>query len=281
VSPPGGGDPADLEPAAEYLRRCLRGFTPRATLVLGSGLGSLARGIAESVRVSTDDIPGWPTTTVPGHRGELVAGRLEGVPVIVQNGRYHLYEGHRPAAVALPVRLCSALGARLFIVTNAAGGLNPRFRPPTLMLIADHINCMWRNPLTGPVLPGEQRWPDMSRAFDSDLRALARRVALERGITLKEGVYAAMLGPSYETAAEVHMLLRLGADAVGMSTVPEVIAARARGMRVLGLAAITNAAAGLTAATLSHEDVLAGAGRTADQLESLIRGVLRGLDIVA
>lgn len=281
MDPSGRGDDQEIESAAEHLRRWLSGFTPRVTLILGSGLGRLARDVAGSRPIATGDIPGWPTATVPGHRGELIAGQLEGVPVIVQSGRFHLYEGHHPAAVALPVRVCSALGAKLLIVTNAAGGLNPRFRPPTLMLIADHINCTWRSLLAGPVLPGEERWPDMSRAFDSDLRALAWRVALERRITLHEGVYAAVLGPSYETVAEVRMLRRIGADAVGMSTVPEVIAARARGMRVLGVAAIANAAAGLTAASLSHGDVLAGAGRTADALEHLVRGVLRGLDLVA
>jgi purine-nucleoside phosphorylase len=266
-----------LDLAGDHVRRLLAGFTPRVTVVLGSGLDRLAEAVAAPLRIPYAHIPGFPTPTTAGHKGELVAGQLEGVPLILQNGRFHLYEGHDPSVVALPLRLCSQLGANLLLVTNAAGGLNPRFRPPTLMLIADQINYTWRNPLTGPVARGEHRWPDMNQAFDTDLRNLARRIALERRVELHEGVYAAVLGPSYETVAEVRMLQGFGADAVGMSTVPEVIAARARGMRVLGIAAITNAAAGLAGGSLSHREVLEGASRVARQLEDVIRGTLRAL----
>jgi purine-nucleoside phosphorylase len=194
--------------------------------------------------------------------------------VALQSGRLHLYEGYEPATVALPVRVLAELGAEFLIVTNAAGGLNPLFVPPTLMLIADHINYLWRNPLIGPVALGEHRWPDLNVAYDHELRVLAREVALQAGVTLHEGVYAAVLGPSYETPAEIRMLQRLGADAVGMSTVPEVITARARGLRVLGLSGITNAAAGLGDGKLSHQEVLAGAATIAGYLELIVRGVV-------
>ncbi len=266
-----------LNLALDHVRRLLGDFTPRIAVVLGSGLSHLADSVAAPLRIPYSEIPGFPTSTTPGHIGELVLGELERVPVIIQNGRLHLYEGYDPDAVVLPLRLCAQLGASLLVVTNAAGGLNSRFRPPTLMLIADQLNCMWRNPLTGPVVFGEHRWPDMNRPFEADLRRLARQVALERGIELHEGVYAAVLGPSYETPSEVRMLQRIGADAVGMSTVPEVIVARARGMRVLGIAAITNLAAGLTAGAVSHQEVLEGADRVAGQLQDLICGALRAV----
>lgn len=266
-----------LSTALDHVRQLLAGFAPRVALVSGSGLGHLARAVVGPLRIPYAAIPGFPTPSTPGHTGELIAGHLENVPVILQNGRLHLYEGHDPAVVALPLRLCAELGAAVLVITNAAGGLNQRFRPPTLMLIADHINCMWRNPLTGRVMPGEQRWPDMNQVYDVGLRRMARRVALQRRVELHEGVYAAVSGPSYETPAEVRMLQRIGADAVGMSTVPEVIAARARGMRVVGLSAIANAAAGLTTRPLSHQEVLAGADRVAAQLEELVRGILGGL----
>ncbi|UCG89062.1 MAG: purine-nucleoside phosphorylase [Gemmatimonadota bacterium] len=268
-----------IDLAAGHVRRVLGGLTPRVALVLGSGLGSLAASVVAPLRIPYRDVPGLTAPTTPGHEGEFVVGQLERVPVILQNGRFHLYEGHDPAMVVLPLRLCAELGASILVVTNAAGGLNPRFTPPSLMLIADHINYMWCNPLSGPVVQGEHRWPDMNRAFDLELRQLARRVARDRGVELNEGVYAAVLGPSYETPAEVRMLQRIGADAVGMSTVPEVITARARGMRVLGIAAITNAAAGLENGGLTHKEVLEGANRVARQLEHLICGMMRTIAV--
>jgi len=234
----------------------------------------VAEGVRSATHIPYADIPGFQKPGAPGHKGELVAGTLEGVEVLVQSGRFHLYEGHTPQLAALPVRVFARLGIRTLVVTNAAGGIRLTFRPPTLMLIADHINLMFRNPLEGAVEEGEQRFPDMSDPYDRELRALAREVALQQKIELDEGVYAALLGPSYETPAEIRMLERLGANAVGMSTVPEVIVARARGMRCLGFSSITNAAAGLSAAPLSHEEVLAAGTQVAGQLATLIRGVL-------
>jgi purine-nucleoside phosphorylase len=263
--------------AAGAVTRHIGSVRPQIAIVLGSGLGVLADEVRDSVRIPYSDIPGFPAPHVAGHKGELVAGTLEGVPVLVQSGRFHLYEGHGVEVAALPARVFATLGVRTLIVTNAAGGVRPTFQAGTLMLIADHLNLMFRNPLTGPVLEGEERFPDMSAAYDPALRALAREVARETGIPLEEGVYAGLLGPSYETPAEVRMLQRLGADAVGMSTVPEVIVARARGLRCLGFSIITNAAAGLSPSTLSHEDVLAMGRRVGQGLGTIVKGVLRRL----
>ncbi|PYP18914.1 MAG: purine-nucleoside phosphorylase [Gemmatimonadetes bacterium] len=260
--------------AADVVARRIGSLQPRVAIVLGSGLGSVADAVQSAIRIPQSAIPGFPKPAAPGHKGELVAGTLEGVPVLVLSGRFHLYEGHSPQVAALPVRVFARLGIRTLVVTNAAGGIRLMFRPPNLMLIADHINLMFRNPLEGPIEEGEQRFPDMSDPYDRDLRALAREVALQEKIALEEGVYAALLGPSYETPAEIRMLQRLGADAVGMSTVPEVIVARARGIRCLGFSSITNVAAGLSAAPLSHEEVLAAGTQVAGQLATLIRGVL-------
>ena len=266
-----------LSDSLEVVRARLGDFRPRVAMVLGSGLGGLAEAVESPMRLPYGDIPGFPATTVVGHAGELVAGELDGVPVILQSGRSHLYEGHEPGAAALPVRVFAELGAEILIVTNAAGGIRSDLRPPTLMLIVDHVNLMWRNPLVGPVEQGEERFPDMAQPYDALLREVARDVARERGIRLAEGVYAGVLGPSYETPAEIRMLERLGVDAVGMSTVPEVLAARARGLRVLGISSITNLAAGLAAAPLSHEEVLAAGRGLSSQLESVVRGMLLGL----
>lgn len=254
---------------------------PQAVLVLGSGLGGLADELADAVRVPYAEIPGFPRSTVAGHAGALIFGRWEGVSVAALQGRFHLYEGWAPALVALPVRALAALGARLLLLTNAAGGLRPGLQPGDLMLMADHLNLMARNPLVGPVLPGETRFPDMSEPYDVAFRRIAAAVALELKIPLEEGVYAAMLGPSYETPAEIRMLARMGADAVGMSTVPEVIVARALGLRVLGVSCITNLAAGLGGAPLSHDEVMQVGARVRDRLASLVRGVLPRLAEVA
>lgn len=265
---------ANVETAAATLRGKLGSRGPRVAIVLGSGLGGLADAVEGARRVPYRDIPGFPTSAVAGHAGELILGRIDGVPVISQSGRFHLYEGHAPDVVALPVRVFAALGVQLLIVTNAAGGLRPTFRPPLLMLIADHVNFMWRNPLLGPVVDDEERFPDMSDPYDSGLRELARAKARELGIRLEEGVYAGVLGPSYETPAEVRMLARLGADAVGMSTVPEVIAARAAGLRVLGISSITNFGAGMTTAKLAHEEVLVAGKLIAADLQRLVGAII-------
>ena len=250
---------------------------PRVAIVLGSGLGFLADEVVDPIRIPYNTIPGFPEPGVAGHKGLLVAGRLEGVPVIVQAGRFHLYEGHAAAVAGLPARLFAELGVQVLIVTNAAGGVRRTFPGGTLMLMADHINLMWKNPLIGPSEPGEQRFPIMHESYDGELRALARTVAREAGIRMEEGVYVALLGPSYETPAEVRMLERLGADAVGMSTVPEVLVARSRGLRCLGFSIITNPGAGITGEALSHEEVLEVSAKVARQLAVVLKGVLNRL----
>ncbi len=273
----GNGQSAGHEAAANAVRSAIGRRTPEVAIVLGSGLGFLADHLDGAVRVPYARIPGFPQPTVPGHAGELIVGTLEGRTVLAQSGRFHLYEGYEPSLAALPVRVFHALGIGTVILTNAAGGVRRTFGPGTLMLLSDHINLMGRNPLVGPLVEGEQRFTDMTEPYDPALRSLARKVAAEAGLRLEEGVYAAVLGPSYETKAEIRMIERLGADAVGMSTVPEVIAARARGMRCLAFSTITNPAAGLGAAALSHQEVLEVANRVKDDLARLVRGVVRGL----
>lgn len=263
--------------AADAVRRQLGAAQPRVAIVLGSGLGFLANDVADAIHIPYRSIPGFPEPGVAGHAGELVAGTLAGVPVIVQAGRFHLYEGHPAAVAGLPARVFADLGVEILVVTNAAGGVRRTFQAGTLMLIADHVNLMWRNPLIGRPPPGEQRFPLMHDAYDAELKALARAVAREAGIALEEGVYVGLLGPSYETPAEVRMLERLGADAVGMSTVPEVLVARARGVRCLGFSSITNPAAGISGKALSHNEVLAMGERVARSLTIVVTGVLRRL----
>ncbi|HEX6104282.1 MAG TPA: purine-nucleoside phosphorylase [Gemmatimonadales bacterium] len=272
-----GGRAETIGHATAAVREWLGPRTPEAAIVLGSGLGPLAEKLADAIRISYARIPGFPATSVDGHEGELVAGTLAGRPVLVQSGRFHLYEGHSADLAALPVRVFAELGVRTLILTNAAGGVRRTFARGALMMIADHVNLSFRNPLIGPVLPGEERFPDMSDPYDSDLRALAREVARSRRIRLEEGVYLQLLGPSYETPAEVRMVERLGADAVGMSTAIEVIAARARGLRCLGFSTITNPAAGITGERLSHAEVMEVARRVAGELERLVEGVVAGL----
>jgi purine-nucleoside phosphorylase len=265
-----------IEAAAEFLQGRL-GAVPEAAIVLGSGLGRLATRLDDARRIPYCDIPHFPATTVVGHQGELVAGTLGGTPLLVQSGRFHLYEGHSAQTVAMPVRVMAALGVRTLILTNAAGGIRRTFSRGALMMIADQVNLTFRNPLIGPVLSGEERFPDMSAPYDGALRALAREVAQERRIALEEGVYLQLLGPSYETCAEVRMAERLGADAVGMSTAVEVIAARARGMRCLAFSTITNAAAGITGERLSHAEVMEVAARVGGDLERLVEGIVAGI----
>ncbi|NNG17721.1 MAG: purine-nucleoside phosphorylase [Gemmatimonadales bacterium] len=269
-----GPNPAS---AAEVIRARLAGRTPQVAIVLGSGLGPLADRIEDAVRMPYQEIPGFELPKVEGHKGELVAGTLAGKNVIAQSGRFHLYEGHSADTAALPVRAFAELGVDTLIVTNAAGGIRRTFRPGTLMLIADQLNLTFRNPLFGPVRPGEQRFPDMSASYDPELRALARTVGRRQGMSLAEGVYAGLIGPSYETPAEVRMLERLGADAVGMSTVLEVVAARANGIRCLGISTITNLAAGISTAALSHEEVMETAAQVGRELGDLVEGLVGAL----
>ncbi len=271
----GGRGKGAAAEATEAVKQRLGSLQPRVAIVLGSGLGFLADEVVDPIRIPYHTIPGFPEPGVAGHKGELVAGKLEGVPVIVQAGRFHLYEGHPAAVAALPSRVFAELGVEILIVTNAAGGVRRTFPGGTLMLIADHINLMWRNPLIGQPERGEQRFPIMHEPYDRKLRSLARTVARESGIRLEEGVYAGLLGPSYETPAEVRMLEKLGADAVGMSTVPEVLVARSRGIRCLGFSSITNPAAGITGEALSHQEVLAAGEQIARGLSVVVKGVLK------
>ena len=239
-------------------------------VILGSGLGGLAKKIGNAVRIPFVDIPGFPEATVVGHEGAVIAGTLGGREILALSGRFHVYEGHSAALAAFPVRVFHALGARDLFVSNAAGGISPKLAVGDLMMISDHLNLMGTNPLVGDLQEGDIRFPDMTDAYDPGLRRILRTTAEKRGITLREGVYAGLLGPSYETPSEVKMLRMLGADAVGMSTVPEVIVARALGMRVAGVSCITNAAAGVTGAALSHAEVLATTDRVSVAFESLV-----------
>ncbi len=268
---------AAIEAASAAVRARLGTAAPRVAIVLGSGLGHLADAVSKATQIPYADIPGFPAPGVAGHKGELVAGTLEGVPVLMQSGRFHLYEGHPIETTALPVRVFARLGIRTLVVTNAAGGIRSTLRPGTLMLIADHVNLMFRNPLIGPALEGEERFPDMSDPYDRELRQLARDVARERRIALDEGVYVGLLGPSYETPAEIRMLQRFGIDAVGMSTVPEVIVARARGIKCLGFSTITNFAAGISPTVLSHQEVLEVGRQVGDALGAIVQGVVARL----
>lgn len=253
------------------------GFEPSIGIVLGSGLGTVAEAVDGAVTVPFDDLPGFPATGVQGHAGEFVAGRLGSAPVVLQSGRYHVYEGHPLRTLAAPARTLSALGIEILIVTNAAGGISEGMDPGELMLIADHLNLTGTSPLVGRQVEGESRFPDMSEPYCLELRAAAKRVAESVGVTLREGVYAAVHGPAYETPAEVRMLARLGADAVGMSTVPEVLVARARGIRCLGFSAITNRAAGLGDGALDHEEVMAVGRLVGERLGAVVTGVVRSV----
>ncbi len=231
--------------------------TPKLGLILGSGLGILAEEIEKPVKIPYRDIPDFPVSTVEGHAGQLVFGLLEGIEVVAMQGRFHYYEGYSFEKVTFPVRVMKGLGVETLIVTNAAGGINEGFSPGDLMIISDHINNMGANPLIGPndARLGA-RFPDMSEAYSKDLRKLAKQTATKLNLDVKEGVYVAFTGPTYETPAEIRAFRILGADAVGMSTVPEVIVARHSGLRVLGISCITNMAAGILDQPLSHEEVI-------------------------
>jgi purine-nucleoside phosphorylase len=257
--------------AAESVRSSLAlRDEPIVAIILGSGLGGLAADIGAARRVPFRDIPGFPAATVHGHAGQLISGTVAGRPVLALAGRFHLYEGHSARLAGFSVRVLHALGAQTLFVSNAAGGVNRTFVAGDLMSIADHINLMWRNPLEGPLEDGDERFPDMSSPYDAALRSTLREVARAARIPLREGVYAGLLGPSYETPAEVRMLEKIGADAVGMSTVPEVIVARAIGMRVVGVSCITNLASGLSLTPLSHDEVIDTTTRIADRFQALV-----------
>lgn len=268
---------AQIDEASAAVRSRLK-ISPRVGMILGSGLGGLADHIEQPVFIPYDQIPHWPVSTVVGHAGRLVAGHLEDQPVLVMQGRSHYYEGYSLAQVTLPVRVMQRLGITTLIVTNAAGGVNPNFEPGQVMLIVDHLNLIGMaglNPLRGPNLDEfGPRFPDMSAPYDVELRRLALQVAEEKGILLQQGVYASLAGPSFETPADLRFLRSSGADAVGMSTVPEVIVACHGGTRVLGFSGISNKA-NLDGSTITtHEEVLEAGERIAPQLLILLRGVL-------
>jgi purine-nucleoside phosphorylase len=246
-------------------------------IILGSGLGGLADEIEDAVRIPFADIPGFPEPTVVGHAGAMVSGTLSGKRVIALAGRFHMYEGHPAALAAFPVRVMHALGARTLFASNAAGGIRRDLAAGDLMVIEDHLNLTFTNPLTGPVQEGDERFPDMSEPYDPQLRALLLAAGDVADVPLKAGVYACLGGPSFETRAEVKMLATLGADAVGMSTVPEVIVARAMGMRVAAMSCITNAASGTSDGPVLHTDVLEVAARAAKSFQSVVRAFVSEL----
>lgn len=263
-----------LEEAKRYIEDKTT-LNPEVGLILGSGLGVLADTLEERVTIPYGDIPHFPVSTVEGHAGELLIGMAGGRPVVMMSGRFHLYEGYSPDTVTFPVRVMKAMGVRQLLVTNSAGGINTRFKPGDLMLITDHLNLTGQNPLAGPNEARlGPRFPDMSEAYSKRLRNVAREAAGQLGIELREGVYAGLLGPSYETPAEIRMLRQLGADAVGMSTVLEVIAARHAGLEVLGISCITNMAAGILDQPLSHDEVVETAARVRETFLELVRAII-------
>lgn len=258
------------ECVADIARRA-PGAKPRLGVVLGSGLGAFADGLEQPVAIPYAQLPDFPQSSVPGHAGRLVLGRRHGVELVAMQGRVHFYEGYQPWQVGFPARVLCRLGIEALVVTNAAGGINLGYRPGDLMAMTDHLNLAGYNPLVGP--NDERlgpRFPDMSRAYDPGLLATLRRAAKAEGIALKEGVYASLAGPSYETPAEIRMLRTLGADAVGMSTVPEVIVASHMGVKVAGVSCITNLAAGLGTEKLSHDEVAQTANLVKDVFTRLL-----------
>ena len=268
----------ELDACASLLERELCDASspfPTIGLVLGSGLGSFADRLEQARALPYEEIPGFPSSTVKGHAGRLVVGYLGGLRVAVLQGRFHLYEGYAASEVAFPIRALIRAGIKTLVVTNAAGGVEPSYRPGDLMLISDHLNFSGQNPLVGPHHDGYgPRFPDMSEAYSGRLRSIARAVAEDQELLLHEGVYAVLGGPSYETPAEVRALHALGAQAVGMSTVYEVIASRQMGAEVLGVSLISNHAAGIATTPLSHAEVVAVGREAAGRFEALLAEVL-------
>lgn len=267
--------------AAVEAVRTRTSYQPRVGMILGSGLNSLADSVQKADVIPFGDIPNWPVSTVHGHAGRLVIGELEGQPVMVMQGRIHFYEGYSISQITLPVRVMIRLGLEMMVVTNAAGGVNPEFSPGDVMLITDNLNFLGMagaNPLMGPNIDElGPRFPDMSQSYDPKLMALARQAALENKIPLREGVYCGLSGPSFESPADLRFLKLAGADAVGMSTVPEVIVARHGGLRVLGFSGISNKANLDGSTVTTHEEVIEAGKVITPKMEKVIRGVLRSL----
>lgn len=267
-----------IRAAAEELSRRV-GEWPRAAVVLGSAQSAFSEALKERVVIPYREIPGWPSPRVAGHAGELIVGRSGSKRVAVLSGRVHLYEGWTPQEVVFGVRVMGLLGVKTLVLTNAAGGIRETFRPGMQVLLTDHINLQGVNPLAGPNDESlGPRFPDMSEAYDRGLLELARETARELGLSVGEGVYAAMLGPSFETPAEIRFLRTIGADLAGMSTAPEVIAARHMGMRVLAISTVTNMAAGMQA-RLSHEEVLETGRASAEDLKRFLGAFLEKLEV--
>jgi inosine/guanosine/xanthosine phosphorylase family protein len=268
---PPAGQPARLA----MLEAAVREFTPlvpEVGIVLGSGLGGLADDLEDVVSIPFADLPGWPAATAPGHVGRLILGTLADRPVVLLQGRFHLYEGNHPGLVVQPVLLFQRLGAKVVVLTNAAGGLDPAFGPGTLMVMRDHINLTGQNPLMGPNADElGPRFPDLTDAWSPRLRERLHAAAKAEGVDLEEGIYVGLTGPSYETPAEVRMYAGLGGHAIGMSTVLECIAARWVGLEVCGVSLVTNAGAGYTGEPLSHEEVLAAGAEAGPRLARVIR----------
>ena len=268
----------DPNAAAEVIRAKAPSFHPQVALVLGTGIGALAEAIEDPVIIDYGELPGFPRSAVEGHAGRLVLGNLAGVAVACMQGRVHLYEGHDAADLALPIRALRLAGCDILVLTNAAGSLNAEFLPGSLMMLTDHINMTGANPLIGA--NDERfgpRFPDMTVAYDRELRRSLAASATALGVTLHEGVYVALLGPNFETPAEIRALRTLGADAVGMSTVPECLVARHCGMRVAAISTLTNLAAGMTDEELSHEQSLAVGAEAAKDLGRLLPTFLESL----
>ncbi|MGG1551710.1 purine-nucleoside phosphorylase [Paenibacillus ferrarius] len=268
---------AQIQEAADFISRETK-FTPQIGLILGSGLGVLADLIQQPIVIDYARIPHFPVSTVEGHAGELVVGEIEGKQVIIMKGRFHAYEGYGAETVSFPVRVMKALGVQTLIVTNAAGGINESYQVGDLMVIADHLNLTFKNPLIGPNDPAlGVRFPDMSEAYSKRLRKLAHEVAASQDFKLQEGVYVGLLGPNYETPAEIRMFRTLGGDAVGMSTVPEVIVARHAGIEVLGFSCISNMASGILDQPLSHAEVMETTERVKPKFLKLVLGIISAL----
>jgi purine-nucleoside phosphorylase len=268
-----------VEAAAHFLQRKVED-PPSIAIVLGSGLGVLADRLTNPITIPYAEIPHFPAPTVHGHRGNLVVGKLGNTLIAALQGRFHYYEGHDLEAVTLPVRVMKAFGVKTLILTAATGGIHPDYRPGDLVCLADHLNLIGSNPLRGPNDDRlGLRFPDMTRVYSPGLRKLATEEAARLGLTLREGVYACLPGPSYETPAEIRMLRTLGADVVGMSTVPEAIVARHAGLDVLAFALVTNAAAGITGATITHEEVIEAGREAGERLGDLIAGIVEKIAI--
>lgn len=269
-----------IDQAADFIRS-RTSHRPRVGLILGSGLNSLADSIENADYIPFSEIPNWPLSSVQGHAGRLVIGELEGQTVLTMQGRVHFYEGYSMSQITLPVRVMIRLNIEIMIVTNAAGGVNPEFTPGDVMLIADNLNMVGMagaNPLIGPNIDEfGPRFPDMSQVYDPALMTLARKVALERQITLREGVYCGLSGPSFESPADLRFLKLIGSDAVGMSTVPEVIVARQGGLRTLGFSGISNKANLDGSTVTTHEEVIEAGKVITPKIEAIVRGVLRAL----